>query len=252
MSSLGLWRRGKIKIPTAFLFDRIYYLGGFEVLGIHKLDIYRSCNIGIFTKANDAFVMVPLGLAPTKTEQLASFLNAKPVSTSIGGSRLLGPLIAMNNKGILVSKLADDFEVETLRRETGLRVERLESRFTSVGNMIAANDNGAVISSAFSRETAALISEILAVPVRHLSVAQYIQAGSMVATSNSGAIAHPAGTEWEIKQVGEILKVDVEACTVNNGVPYISSGIILNSKAAVVGSLTSGPELMILSRALKL
>jgi len=118
--------------------------------------------------------------------------------------------------------------------------------------MIAANDNGAVISSAFSRETAAMISETLRVPVRHLSVAQYIQAGSMVAASNSGAIMHPAGTEWEIKQVSETLKVDVEACTVNNGVPYVSSGIIINSKAAVVGSLTSGPELMILSRALKL
>lgn len=228
------------------------YLGDLEVLGIHKLDIYRSCNIGIFTKANDSVVLVPSGLADTKTEQLASFLNAKAVSASVGGSRLLGPLIAMNNKAILVSKLADDYEIDALGKETGLRVERLESRFTSVGNMISANDHGAVISSAFSRETAALISEILGVPVRQLSIARYIQAGSMVAASNSGAIVHPAGTEWEIEQVGEILKVDVEACTVNNGVPYISSGIILNSKAAVVGSLTSGPELMILSRALKL
>jgi len=228
------------------------YLGDLEALGIHRLDIYRSCNIGIFTKANDNFVLVPLGLASTKTEQLSNFLGAKAISISIGGSRLLGPLIAMNGKGILVSKLADDFEIEALRKETGLRVERLESKFTSLGNMIAANDNGAVISSAFSRETAAMVSETLGVPVRHLSVAQYIQAGSMVAASNSGAIMHPAGTEWEIKQVSETLKVDVEACTVNNGVPYVSSGIIINSKAAVVGSLTSGPELMILSRALKL
>ena len=118
--------------------------------------------------------------------------------------------------------------------------------------MIAANDKGAAISSAFSRETATMISETLGVPVRHLSVAQYIQVGSMITASNSGAIVHPAGTDWEVDQVMDILKVDVEACTVNKGVPYVSSGIILNSKAAVVGSLTSGPELMILSRALKL
>ena len=228
------------------------YLGDLEVLGIHRLDIYRSCNIGIFTKANDNFVLVPLGMASTKTEQLSNFLGAKAVSISIGGSRLLGPLIAMNSKGILVSKLADNMEIEALRNETGLRVERLESKFTCVGNLVAVNDNGAVISSAFSRETAAMISETLGVPVRHLSVAQYIQAGSMVAASNSGAIVHPAGTEWEIKQIMDTLKVEAEACTVNNGVPYISSGIILNSKAAVVGGLTSGPELMILSRALKL
>ena len=221
-------------------------------MGIHKLDIYRSCNIGIFTKSNDSFVLVPLGLAPTKMEQLANFLGAKTINISIGGSRLLGPLIAMNSKGILVSKLAEDFEIDHLRKETGLRVERLESKFTSVGNMISANDSGAVISSEFSRETAAMISETLGVPVRHLSIAHYIQVGSMVAASNSGAIVHPEGTEWEMKQVMDILKVDVEACTVNNGVPYVSSGIILNSKAAVAGSLTSGPELMILSRALRL
>lgn len=221
-------------------------------MGIHRLDIYRSCNIGIFAKANDKFVLVPFGLADTKVEQLASFLGAKPVRASIAGSRLLGPLIAMNGRGILVSRLADDSEIEILEKETGLRVKRLESRFTSVGNMIAANDNGAVISSAFSRETAVKISEALDVSVKALSIASYIQTGSMVAASNSGAVVHPAGSEWEIKQVMDTLKVDVEAGTVNNGVPYISSGIILNSKAAVVGNLTSGPELMILSRALKL
>ena len=44
---------------------------------------------------------------------------------SIGGSRLIGPLSAMNNKGIVLSRLADDDEIKMLRRETGLNVDRL-------------------------------------------------------------------------------------------------------------------------------
>lgn len=221
-------------------------------MGIHLLDIYRSCNIGVFARANDNIVIVPAGLAPTKMVRLGEFLEAKVVSASIGGSRLIGPLVALNGKGILVSRLADDYEIEVLRQETGLKVERLESRFTSVGNMICANDKGAVISSAFSRETAVKISETLEVPIRPISIASHIQVGSMTVATDSGAIAHPVASDSELKVIGETLDVDTEACTVNNGVPWVSSGIILNNKAAVVGTLTSGPELMILSRALKL
>ena len=226
--------------------------GEYHLLGIYLLDIYRSCNIGIFARANNTCVLVPLGLARTKMEKIAEFLDVKIVGVSIGGSRLVGPLVAMNDNGILVSKLADDDEIASLKHETGMHVERLESRYTSVGNMVAANDKGAIISGTFSRETAARISEVLRVPVRQISLASYIQAGSMITTTSSGALVHPLGSEMELKVISETLKVDVEPGTVNNGVPFVSSGIIANNKAAVVGSLTRGPELMILARALKL
>jgi translation initiation factor 6 len=36
--------------------------------------------------------------------------------------------------------------------------------------------------------------------------------------------------------------------TVNGGMPFLSSGVVSNSKAVVVGNLTSGPELIMLSR----
>ena len=49
-----------------------------------------------------------------------------------------------------------------------------------------------------------------------------------------------------------ILKVDVEPLTINGGIPYLSSGILCNSKALVVGSLTTGPELIMLSRGFKM
>ena len=49
----------------------------------------------------------------------------------------------------------------------------------------------------------------------------------------------------------ESLEVDVEAVTVNGGVPFVASGVIANSKSVVVGTLTTGPELIMLSRVFK-
>ncbi len=42
-----------------------------------------------------------------------------------------------------------------------------------------------------------------------------------------------------------------EPVTVNGGVPFLSSGIVANTKSVVVGNLTSGPELIMLSRIFK-
>jgi len=43
--------------------------------------------------------------------------------------------------------------------------------------------------------------------------------------------------------------VNVEPATINGGIPFVSSGILANSNAVVVGNLTSGPEIMMLTRA---
>ena len=116
-------------------------------LAIHLLDIYRSSNIGIFLKSNENHLLVPHGLAKTKIEKLTEYLSVESIEISIGGSRLLGPLIAMNNNGILVSKLADKNEITLLKKSTGLPVERLQSKYTSVGNLISANDRGVIAST---------------------------------------------------------------------------------------------------------
>jgi translation initiation factor 6 len=74
----------------------------------------------------------------------------------------------------------------------------------------------------------------------------------LIVSTNQGAGVHPSATDQEIQVISESLKVDVQPATVNGGIPYLSSGIIANSKSMVVGSLTTGPELMILSRAFNL
>jgi translation initiation factor 6 len=157
----------------------------------------------------------------------------------------------MNNNGILLPSIASDEEIRILRQASGLKVERLKSKFTAIGNLISSNDNGALVSPILDSEVNQQIRDVLGVPVNSITVGGFIQTGSMVVATNIGAAIHPKATEEEIKIISESLQVQVEPATVNGGVPFLSSGIIANSKSVIVGSLTSGPELIMLSRVFK-
>ena len=91
--------------------------------------------------------------------------------------------------------------------------------------------------------------DILDVPLESMTVASYDLVGSVVAATNSGAIVHPEALDSELEQINSILRVKASLGTVNGGVPFVSSGIVANSKSLVVGSLTSGPELVMLGQA---
>ncbi|MCP8321456.1 MAG: translation initiation factor IF-6 [archaeon] len=205
----------------------------------------------MFTKCNDKFLLIPKGFASTKASKLSSFLGVEPVRASISGLRLLGPLVAMNNKGIMVSRLTEDEEIEEIKKETGLPVERLPTKYTSIGNLIVTNDIGAIVSEILPDQVLKIIADVLDVQVEKMSIASYYQVGSMAVATNLGVVVHPHASETEVRRIHDILKVDAEPSTINNGVPYVASGIIANSKNAIVGSLTNGPELLILSRILK-
>jgi translation initiation factor 6 len=220
-------------------------------MGIYRYDVYRSPNIGIFLKTNDKFLFIPKGFAESKAEKLQSFLNVECVHASIGQTRLLGPLCVMNNKGILVPRITEDYEIQELKKATDMNVERVQVKMTALGNLIVANDNAGFASPVIPRESLKQMEDVLGVPIEHLRIDTYHQVGALVVSTNIGAVVHPKTSEREIEHIGKKLKIDVEAATINGGVPFVASGIVANSKSVVVGSLTTGPELIMLSRAFK-
>ena len=219
-------------------------------MGLHLIDIYRSPNIGVFLKGNEKFLLVPKGLAQTKAEKLCADLQVSAVPASIGESRLLGPLASMNSNGILVSRLAENAEVHELRAATGLNVSRLESRLTAVGNLVVANDRCALVSPAFDHFALSQIRDILGTEVERMPIGEYHQVGSFVVATNGGAAVYPGLDEKEVKRIGSLLGVDAYPTSVNSGVPYVASGLIANSRNAIAGSQTTGPELVFITRAL--
>lgn len=207
--------------------------------------------MGLFTRTNDNTLLLPFGFAETKTYKLKEYLDVeKIIHVSVAGTRLMGPMTVMNNNGILLPSTVSDEEIQILK-QTGLNVERLKSKFTAIGNLISANDKGAIVSNLFKGEVNQDIKDTLGVPIQTMSIGGFVQVGSMVVATNAGAIVHPKANDAEISKISEILQVEAEPATVNGGSPFLSSGIIANLRSVIVGNLTTGPELIMISRALK-
>ena len=218
-------------------------------MDIIKYDVYRGPNLGVYISVNDSIALIPMGFAQSKAEKLGKYLDVNYLYTSIANTRLIGALSVMNNKGILLPKTAYLDEYDLLKKETSLEVGVLDSKFTALGNLICTNDKGAVVSPLFSDNDCQTIKEVLGVKIIQKRVAGFNQIGSVMVANNTGAAIHPETDEEDMKAFANILGVKIEQSSINAGIPYVSSGILANNHSLVVGSLTTGPEIMMLTRA---
>lgn len=218
-------------------------------MDIIKYDVYRGPNLGVYISVNDSMVLIPMGFAQSKAEKLAEYLGVDYHYTSIANTRLIGILSVMNNKGVLLPKTAYSNEYDFFKKETNLEVGVLDSKFTALGNLICANDKGAVVSPLLSDDDCQTIKDVLGVKIVQKKISGYNQVGSVMIANNSGAAIHPEADEEDMKTFANVLGVKIEQSSINNGIPYVSSGILANNNAIVVGSLTTGPEIMMLTRA---
>jgi len=132
-------------------------------------------------------------------------------------------------------------------RSTGARIAVIQEKRTALGNLILCNDYGAVIDPRLKPKTVSAIEKALKVPVQTATIGGLPQVGSLAVASNKGVLANPIIDEKEKQHISEVLKVPVSVGTVNSGVPYPKSGIVVNSRGAVVGSHTLGSELLAVS-----
>jgi len=222
-------------------------------LGIIPSTIFGSASIGVFSLLTDDLFIAPL-LAPEKRiQKLGEQLKVKTVFTTVGCSLLIGVLGCANSNGIILPHLVLEEEIKPIRaaaNDTNITI--METRRTAYGNMILANDHGAIADPRLQRETLKQISETLGVEVVPGEIAQLPYVGSLAVATNKGIIAHPLINDDEKELLKSVLHVPLDVGTVNCGIPYVGTGLLGNSHGAVVGSLTTGPELFIIENALDL
>jgi translation initiation factor 6 len=219
-------------------------------LAVYLSSIVGSASIGVYSLATEKFVIIPKAVPLTKAERFAEWLRVKLIYTSIVNSMLAGAFVCANSNGLLLpmSICAEEFDEIKACFEGNVTI--LETRKTAYGNLVLANDFGAVVDPRLRDPVVKQISDTLGVEAVRTEIAGLPYVGSLAVATNKGVLAHPLLKDSERKILERIFKVPVDVGTVNCGIPYVGTGLIANSHAAVAGSLTTGPEMFIIGNAL--
>jgi translation initiation factor 6 len=198
-------------------------------------------NIGVFARVVGNIAIVPPESPPEFKEAIRLALNVETVETTIQGSAIIGSLVAGNSRGIVVSGLATEEEIEILSRHR--EVLLLKDSMNAAGNVIMANDTFAAVHQDMPVDLAHQIGEFLGVEVIHLTLGGIKTVGMAGAASNKGVIVHPLATAQQIARLEEVAKVPVGTGTINMGSPLVGTGLLVNDSGYIAGNATSGFEL---------
>ena len=226
-------------------------------MAILRSQVFGRSLIGVYLTANNEYVLYPPTLLKPLLKKYKNIFKEPFYPITIHSSNLLGVYAASNKFGIIVPHIIKDEEYEKLKdvfREKNIapQIGVLKSIDNTYGNLILCNDKGAIISSLL-KDYRKEIEDILNVETVEFEFADSYLPGSISLANNYGCLVHPLSTDDEIEYITSILKVDeVDVSTINRGVPYLSSGAIVNDKSGIFGTNSTGPELMRITNILQL
>jgi translation initiation factor 6 len=219
-------------------------------LTVYLSSIVGSASIGVYSLVTEKIAVIPRMVPQKKAQELADWLGTKLAYTSISGSVLAGALACANSNGIVLPNSIRDEELTQIKTVFKGNIAIMETKKTAYGNLVLANDKGAVIDPRFKAPEIKQISETLGVETIPTEIAGLPYVGSLAVATNKGLLAHPLLKDEERKLLENVFKVPVDVGTINCGIPYVGTGLIANSHAAVAGSMTTGPEMFIIGNVL--
>ena len=213
-------------------------------------DVFGNACIGVYSLVNDKIAIVPPQVPETKRQKVEDWLKVKVVATTVGKSVIIGVLACSNSNGVVLPPFADEEEIEAIKSAADINVTIMDTKKTAYGNMVLANDRGAIVGPGLERGDVDKIADTLGVEAVSSEIAGLPYVGSLATATNKGVLAHPMLKDEERKVLEDVLKVPVDVGTVNCGIPYVATGLLGNSNGAMVGLLTTGPEMFIIGQAL--
>jgi translation initiation factor 6 len=220
-------------------------------LAIYLLSLFGSASIGVYSLATEKMAVLPSQAPETKACKIGEWLGVNVARTTIGGSLVVGALMCANSNGVILPHSVREEEIETVKMASeNANVAVMDTRRTAYGNMVLANDRGAIVDPRLSPQTVEKLSDALGVEAVPGEIAGLPYVGSLALATNKGVLAHPMITEEEQRLLRDVLKAPVDVGSVNCGIPYVATGLIGNSSNVVAGSMTTGPEMFIMGQTL--
>ena len=216
---------------------------------LRRVDVVGNPNVGIFVQVTDDVALVPYNLIDEKIKLIEEILEVPAVKTSISGSSLIGSLSVANSNGIVVSPHVLDREVKQFK-DLGLEVAIIPSNYTAVGNIVAANDKGAIASPFLSEDAINILESTLDVNVESSSIVGRDIIGSLISVTNKGFLISGNAVESEVDFSREVFGVEGDIGTVGRGISLVGACSIANSNGAIVAKDSTGPEMARVEEAL--
>jgi len=209
---------------------------------LQLLDFNENPNVGVFCRTNDNVAFVRKGLSKKIKEKIGSVLDIELVELSISDATIIGSLLAFNSNGAVVTDFVDKETIKKIKSQD-LDVCVIDDKYNAAGNDILVNDKGALVHPDITDSSMKKVEDTLNVPVYRGTIASLKTVGMAAVVTNKGLLCHPKVLDEEKKQLGEIFDVNVMIGTVNHGSPVIGSGLVANTKGAIIGNLTTGVEM---------
>ncbi|MDH7507109.1 MAG: translation initiation factor IF-6 [Candidatus Thermoplasmatota archaeon] len=209
---------------------------------LELLDFNENPNVGVYCRTNEDIAFVRKGLSKKVKNILQSVLDVKVVELSIADATIIGSLLCLNSNGAIVTDFADDESVKTIE-DNGLEVCIIKDKLNAAGNDILVNDKGALVHPDLKDESIDDIRKTLKVPVYRGTIGSLKTVGMAAVVTNKGLLCHPKASEEEKSKLEKVFGVNVMIGTVNHGSPVIGSGLVANTKGAIIGKLTTGIEM---------
>ncbi|MCJ2533984.1 MAG: translation initiation factor IF-6 [Candidatus Thermoplasmatota archaeon] len=206
------------------------------------LDFNENPNVGVYCRANDAVVFLQKQLLKKVKKKISAALDVKLVELSIADSTIIGSLLALNSNGVIVTSVVGTETLNTIR-EQDLNFYVVKDVINAAGNDILTNDHGALIHPDIKSYSLKKIEKTLGVPAQRGTIASMKTVGMAAVVTNKGCLCHPKVTDDEKKVLEKIFDVEVMIGTVNHGHPMIGSGLVANTKGAIIGNRTTGIEM---------
>jgi translation initiation factor 6 len=209
---------------------------------LQLLDFNENPNVGVFCRTNDYITFVQRALSKKIKQKIVETLDAKLVELNIADASIIGSLLTFNSKGAVVTDFVD-YECVKLIEKQGLDVCVISDKLNAAGNDILVNDKGALVHPDMKDKSLKKIEQVFDVPVYRGTISSLNTVGMAAVVTNKGLLCHPKITEEEKKILEKVFGVNVMIGTVNHGVPLIGSGLVANTKGAIIGNLTTGIEM---------
>ena len=207
-----------------------------------KATIANNPFVGLFCSTNNKVTLVPPGVSPKERQTVQDVLGTEAVEAVFYDSSLLGVFLRGNDNCFLAPEGFDSKSVQALK-EKGIRIVEVQVRDNALGNLVACNNNGAMVSQGL-KDSVPFIEKALGVSVATGTVSSLETVGAGVACTDKGFVCSPLATELEFKAIEKALKAKGGSSTANYGDPFVANSVVVNNNGVLMGENTTSHEIL--------